>query len=138
MLTDPPPLTAEDPHGVGGCVGRLGFSAKRNARVSAGIVTALLRDGERAEQLVQGSFLDKNAVAVLTDQRLLVVNDREWKPDVRSVDLTSAITVEGMGDDRSASLTIAGVGEPVAITGIGDPAQAREFAHRIRTRVADL
>jgi hypothetical protein len=115
----------------------LGFSAKRNARVSAGIATALLHDGELTQQLVQGSFLGKNAVAVLTDRRLLVVNDREWKPDVRSVELTSGVTVEGMGDDRSASITISGVGDPMEISGI-DPAHAREFAHRIRTAVAEL
>lgn len=114
---------------------RLGFVAKRNARVAAGITTALLEDGEVVEQLIQGSYFDKNAVAVLTDRRLLVVNDREWKPDIRSIEIESGLTVEGMGDDRSAAITVAGSGEPVQISGI-DPAQAREFAHRLRTRAA--
>ncbi|MDZ7677914.1 MAG: hypothetical protein U5K29_05150 [Acidimicrobiales bacterium] len=123
---------------MGGCVGRLGFGAKRSARVSAGIATALLGDGEHAQQLVQGSYLGKNAVAILTDRRLLVVNDREWKPDIRSVTITPQITVEGMGDERSATIRIHGDGDMVEISGIGDPDQAREFAHRIRTRVAEL
>ncbi len=103
--------------------------------MAAGILSALLDDGEVVEQLIYGSFLDKSAVAVVTNRRLMVVNDREWKPDVRSVEFTSGITVEGMGDDRSASVTVAGAGEPVTIVDI-DPGQAREFAHRIRTRVA--
>jgi hypothetical protein len=137
QLTPAPAPTSDDPHAVGACVGRLGFSAKRNARVSAGIVTALLDDGEHAQQLVQGSFLGKHAVAVLTDRRLLIVNDREWKPDVRSMALRSDLTVEGMGDDRTASLTFRCGGEIVEVSGIGDPSQARELAHRIRTAVAE-
>ena len=134
MLAPAPQPTAEDPHAIGGCVARLGFSAKRNARVAAGISTAILEDGEVAEQLVQGSYLGKNAVAILTDRRLLVVNDREWKPDIRSIALDPALTVSGMGDDRSAALTFSGVGDPVEVSGI-DATHAREFAHRVRTRL---
>jgi hypothetical protein len=134
VLSPPPTPTAEDPHGVGGCVARLGFSAKRNSRVSAGIATAVLDEGEVAEQLVQGSYLDKNAVVILTDRRLLFVNDREWKPDIRTVELAEGLTVSGMGDERSAALTFSGVGEAVEVSGI-DASHAREFAHRVRTRL---
>ena len=107
--------------------------AKRNARVAAGIASVLMDEGETVEQLIQGSFLGEDAVAIVAGGRLLVVNDREWKPDVRSISISSSLTVQGMGDDRSASLTISGDGDPLEITGI-DPAHAREFAHRLRTR----
>jgi hypothetical protein len=102
--------------------------------VSAGIATAILDEGEVAEQLVQGSYLGKHAIAILTDRRLLFVNDREWKPDIRAIELDPALTVSGMGDDRSAALTFSGVGEAVEVSGI-DAAHAREFAHRVRTRL---
>ena len=133
-LAPAPAPTPDDPHAVGGCVGRLGFSAKRNARVAAGIATAVLDEGEVAEQLIQGSYLGKNAVAVLTDRRLLFVNDKEWKPDIRSIELDDALTVAGMGDERSATLTFSGVGDPAELSGI-DAGHAREFAHRVRTRL---
>lgn len=116
-------------------MGRLGFMAKRSARVAAGIASVLMEEGETTEQLIHGKFLGEDAVAVVCGDRVLVVNDREWKPDIRSISLSASLTVQGMGDDKSASLTISGDDEPVEITGI-DPAQAREFAHRIRTRVA--
>jgi hypothetical protein len=96
----------------------------------------VLDDGEVVHQLIQGSYLGKNAVAVVTDRRLMVVNDREWKADIRSVPITGALTVQGMGDERSAALTVSGDGDPLEITAI-DPAHAREFAHRIRTRAAE-
>jgi hypothetical protein len=136
VLTPPPTPTAEDPHALGACVGRLGFTAKRNARVAAGIASAVLDDGETVQQLVHGSYLGKHAVVVVTDRRLLFVNDREWKPDIRSIELTPDLTVSGMGDDRSATLTFSGQGEPAELSGI-DAAQAREFAHRVRTRVSE-
>jgi hypothetical protein len=136
-LAPAPAPTAEDPHAVGGCFGRLGFTAKRNARVAAGILTAILDEGELAQQLVQGSYLGKNAVVVLTDRRLVLVNDREWKPDIRSIGLTSALAVDGIGDDRSATLTFSGVGEAAEVIAV-DASHAREFAHRVRSRIADL
>ncbi|MGY6500564.1 MAG: hypothetical protein ACXIVQ_06740 [Acidimicrobiales bacterium] len=116
-------------------MGRLGFSAKRNARVPAAITSALVDDGEVVEHLVQGTFHGKNAVLALTDRRLLVVNDREWRPDVRTVTLGASTQVQGFGDDRTAALTIIGDGDPLEVTNIGDPALAREMAQRIRARV---
>ncbi|MBK5224862.1 MAG: hypothetical protein JJE52_18705 [Acidimicrobiia bacterium] len=115
-------------------MGRLGMLARRAARVPAAICSVLLDDGERVEQLVAGDVLGEGGVAVLTDRRLLVANAREWKPDVRSLAVGPELQVVGLGDDRSASLTFTGVGDPLLIENIGDTALAREMAQRVRRR----
>ena len=94
----------------------------------------LLEDGERVEQLVGGRYLGESAVGLLTDRRFLVVNDREWRPDVRSIPVDPSVHVQGYGDDKSASLTFSGVGEPLTIESISDTALAREMAQRVRMR----
>ena len=107
---------------------------RRSARTAAAIASVLLEDGELVEQVLQGSYLGKSAVAVLTDRRLLVVNDREWKPDVRSIAIDPSLQVQGIGDDKSASLTFTGSGEPLSLETISDTALARELAQRVRLR----
>lgn len=108
--------------------------ARRSAKTAAAIISVVLGDGEMVEFGVGGNYLGKSAFAVLTDQRLLIVNDREWKPDVVSLDVDNQLTVQGMGDDRTASLTFASGPTMVLVDGISDTALAREMAQRIRAR----
>ncbi|MFA7476300.1 MAG: hypothetical protein WC184_00185 [Acidimicrobiia bacterium] len=131
-----PPLvaTTEDPHAVGAALGRLGMLSRRSAKTAAAVISALLHDGEMVEFGVGGNFLGKSAFAVLTDQRLLLVNDREWKPDVVNLDVDSSLEVQGMGDDRSASLTFTSGATTVMVESISDTALAREMAQRVRAR----
>ena len=107
---------------------------RRSARTAAAIASVLLDDGELVEQVVPGKYLGHNAVGVLTDRRLLVVNDREWTPDVRSVAISPGLAVQGFGDDRTASLTFSGDGDPLSIEGISETGLARELAQRVRGR----
>jgi hypothetical protein len=96
----------------------------------------LLREGEMVECLAQGQFYGANAVVLLTNQRLLVVNDREYKPDVVEFTVDGALTVQGWADDRAAALLIQRNELTAQVERIGDKGIAQELAQRIRGRAA--
>ena len=125
-----------DPHGLGMALGRLGGGARRSGRAAATAVAVLLREGETVECVVQGQYYGANAVVVLTNDRLLVVNDREFRPDVFELTIDDAVTVQGWADDRSASLLIQHHETTAQVERIGDRAIAQEMAQRIRSRAA--
>jgi hypothetical protein len=97
-------------------------------------VGVLLRDGEVVECVVQGQIYGANAVAVLTNARLLIVNDREFKPDIIDIALDPSVTVQGWQDDRTASLLIQQGASSAQLERIADRALAMELAQRIRAR----
>jgi len=94
----------------------------------------LLDDGEVVECVVQGQLYGANAVVVLTNNRLLLVNDREYRPDVVEFDVDSAVTVQGWADDRAAALLIQRNEQTAQVERIGDKPMAQEIAQRIRAR----
>jgi hypothetical protein len=125
-----------DPHGLAPAIERMGFNAKRGGKVVFGIVSALLREGEAIECMVRGNYLGRAGVAVLTDQRLLLVNDNEWKPDTAEFTLDPGVTVQGWQDEKTASLIFNHpAGWQAAIEKVSEREVAQEMAQRIRARV---
>jgi hypothetical protein len=115
--------------------GRISGGSRRSARAAILVASALLRDGERAEQLVVGRVGDHPAALVLTDRRLVVVDEREWHPGVTEIPLTPGLVVQGMADDRAASLTFSQHGvQIVHVDHIGDIALAQQLAAAVRGR----
>jgi hypothetical protein len=96
----------------------------------------LLHEGEIVECVVQGQLYGCNAVAVLTNGRLLIVNDREFRPDVVDFVVDAAITVQGWADDRAAALLVQRDGLSAQVERIGDKPLAQELAQRIRARAS--
>ncbi len=130
-----PPTGLVDPHGIGPFVDRLGFQAKRSAKTPVAIASALLIDGEVVEALVKGQFLGRSGVCVLTNQRLFMVNDNEWKPDVGEIRLEPGLTVQGWGDERSAALILTTPdGAQHVIEKVAEREAAQDMAQRIRAR----
>lgn len=127
---------ANDPFGLGAALGRLGSSGRKSAKASANAAAVLLRDGEVVECAVQGQLYGSNAIVVLTSERILIVNDREYRPDVVEVEVDGAVTVQGWQDDRAAALLIQRNEVTAQIERIGDKALAQEIAQRIRARAA--
>jgi hypothetical protein len=125
---------ANDPHGLGAAYGRLGSGGRKAGKASTAAVGVLLRDGEVVECVVQGQIYGANAVAVLTNARLLIVNDREFKPDIIDIALDPSVTVQGWQDDRTASLLIQQGASSAQLERIADRALAMELAQRIRAR----
>jgi len=127
-----------DPFGIGKTVNRLSSGSLRSGRVALGILTALLEDGEEVDALVQGMYQTYMAVAALTDRRVLIANDHEWVPDVRSIPLRPDLVVQGWQDDRAASLTFIVDAQAVTVSLISDRPLAQDFAHRMRASVGAL
>ena len=123
-----------DPSGLGAALGRLGSSGRKGARASATAAAVLLAEGEIVECAVQGQLYGANAVALLTNGRLLLVNDREFKPDVVEFVVDAEISVQGWQDERTAALLVQRGEHSAQIERIGDKALAQELAQRIRAR----
>ena len=127
-----------DPFGLGPAVSRLSANAQRVGRVAAAILSALLHEDEQVRALVQGMYQNHAAVGVFTNERILLVNDHEWRPDVREVPITPDLIVQGWQDDRTASLVFVTEGQSVTFSTVVDRPLAQEMAHLIRARVAEL
>jgi hypothetical protein len=125
----------EDPHGIGPAIGRLGIIARRSAKVPVAILSAALQEGDSVEMLVQGRFRGFTAVGAFVGGAVVLVNDRQWKPDVVRVELTPELLVQGWQDDRTASLTFVTPGGHEVLDGIDNRPLAVELAQRVRERV---
>ena len=98
------------------------------------VASALLTDGEVVEAAVAGRLDGNHAVLVLTDQALVLGDERQWKPTAERLTVGPELQVQGWQDDRTASLTLLVEGRQVVIDQIGDRALAVEMAQRIRYR----
>jgi hypothetical protein len=123
-----------DPGGIDEAAARLSAGARRNANAALAVVAALLEDGERAEAVVQGDYQHRPGVAVLTDRRLIVANDRRWAPDVRSLECDEHLVVHGWQDDRRATLVFVVDQVGIVLSSISDRPLARDLAARVRSR----
>jgi hypothetical protein len=129
----PGPPAWTDPKGLGAAAARLSTGSRKRGRVPLLIAAALL-DDELVEAVVQGRVHGFDGAAVLTTRRLLVVNAREWQPDVISVEPGPDLAVQGWQDDRTAALVVQKGDQSVAIDGIDDRPLAVEFAQRLRAK----
>jgi hypothetical protein len=133
-----PVATPTDPHALGASIGRLSAGLtggpRKAAKAPATALAVLLRDGELVECLVVGTLLGEGGIAALTTERLLFVTEREWVPDVMELPVVAGLTVQGMQDERTASLTFQHGPHTVLIERISDRPLAMEMAQRVRTR----
>ena len=67
-------------------------------------------------------------MGVLTDRRILLVNEHEWVPFVRTIPLTRNLLVQGWQDDRTASLIFVVAGQSITISSIADRPLAQDLA----------
>jgi hypothetical protein len=125
-----------DPWSLGPAVARMSAAARRAGAVSLGILSTVLMDGEVVDVVVQGTYQHQPAVVALTDRRVVVVNQRRWRPDVRSIQLTRDLVVQGWQDERQATLVFAAEGRSVAVGAVEDRPLARDLARQVRERVA--
>src|SRR5690606_38489506 len=91
--------------GLGLSVSRLGSGARRAGKVALAVLSTVLEDGDVVAVVVQGRFRGETAVAALVEGKVLIVNDRQWKPDVVVLPVDAQLVVQGWQDERTASLT---------------------------------
>jgi hypothetical protein len=134
----PAPEGVVDPNGLATFVALLSPESLRAGRVALGVLSAMLRPDERVEALVQGIYQGHMAVGALTAHRVILVNEHEWVPDIRSIPLRADLAVQGWQDDRLAALMFVSDGQTITLSDITDRPLAHEFAHVLRTHVASL
>jgi hypothetical protein len=123
-----------DPAGLGAAVGRMVNSARKAGRAALAVVSIELQEGEKVQVVAQGRYLGANGVLALTDRRLLVVNDREWQPDITTVELAPGLVVKGWQDERQAALVFERDGYQMVVDQIADRDLAQELAKGVRDR----
>jgi hypothetical protein len=67
---------------------------------------------------------------------VLIHNDRQWAVDQVSFPVDAALTVQGLADGGTATVTFTRENIAVPVSRIADVNLAQELAQRIRTRVA--
>jgi hypothetical protein len=134
----PPPVPGPgDPHALGAAAGRLSGGARRTGRVALAVAAAVLDPDEAVLTVVQGRVRDVPGVALVTPRRVLLVNEREWAPDVISLPVAAGLTVQGWQDDKVAALVFTDGEASETIDRIGDRPLAMEMAQRVRAAVAE-
>lgn len=124
-----------DPHGLGAAVSRLSGSSRKHGYAAFMVLARILEDGEQISVVTSCRFRGAPAALALSDRRLLVVNAREWEPDVLPVGLEPGLTVQGWQDERHAALVFTRDGHELVVDQIGDRAMAQEIAVGVRARV---
>ncbi len=132
------PAEVIDPYQLGPASQRLSAAALRTGRVSLGILSMVLEADEVVESLVGGRYQNQAGAAALTNKRLVLVNEHEWVPEVRTVPITADLVVQGWQDDRTASLIFITEGQSVTFSFIIDRPLAQEMAQLVRARVSEL
>jgi hypothetical protein len=134
----PPGVQFVDPHGIGQAVGRLGSGARRGGKVAFAVLGAVLEPDDVVEIVVQGRLHGVPGAAALVGSKLVLVNERQWKPDVIVITIGNALQVQGWQDERTASVLLTVGGQQEVIERIPDRLLAVELAQRIRERIGQL
>ena len=93
----------------------------------------MLEDADVVEQVLVGRYHGVDGAAALASGNLVLVNVREWQPEVVRVSLVG-MGVQGTQDGRKASLAFTSGATQDRFDEVGDTALAVEFANRIRQR----
>ncbi len=132
----PPPVGGGfDPHGLGAAAGRLSGGARKNGRAALAVLSVVLEESDVVEQVLVGTYHGVDGAAALVTGNLVLVNAREWQPEVVRVSVIG-LGVQGVQDGRTASLHFTSGATQDRFEGVGDTALAVEFANRIRQRAA--
>ena len=123
-----------DPFGIGSAVGRLSGGARSQGHAAFMVLACSLDPDESAQLVVHCRYNGAAGALALTDRRLLVVNAREWEPDVTTIDLEPGLTVQGWQDGNHAALVFEREGAETVVDRIADGAVAQEIAAAVRGR----
>jgi hypothetical protein len=135
----PPPAPAvPDPHGIGQAVGWLGSGSKRAGKPAFPVLAAILAPGDVVELLVQGAVFGQPGVMALVGDRVVLVNAREWKPDVVTLAITPSLLVQGLSHRNMASLHLVDGGIHHVVDQIRDQQLAVAMADQVRARAAAI
>lgn len=124
-----------DPFGIGQAVSRLSNSSRRAGKGAFLVLAGALDDDEHVEVIAQCRYRGADGAMALTNKRLLIINSREWQPDVTPVGLEPGLTVHGWQDERTAALVFDRDGAELVVDKIGDREVVQDLVARVRARV---
>jgi hypothetical protein len=124
-----------DPYGLGASVNRLSGGARKHGKAALAVLGAVMDEGDQVEQVLVGRYHGVDGAAALVSGDLLLVNVREWQPEVVRVPL-AGMGVQGLADGRMASLEFRSGETSDRFEGVSDTDLAVEFANRIRQHAA--
>ena len=110
--------------------------SRRSGKAAILLIASHLEPGEQVEVLVSGRFRGEDGAAAVTQARVILANDREWKPDLLSISFTPGLAVQGWQDDKTASLVFQHDGTATTIDQIGEREMAQRVAAVVRSRAA--
>lgn len=123
-----------DPSDFGVAWHRLGGASRRGAEAPALVAVAILAEDEKVERVLVGRFRAERAVMVLTTHGLLIVNGREWAPEIVVVTDIGSFDIEGWIDGRVATIRLTGGAEAHVFDSIRDTEIAAEMTAALRER----
>jgi hypothetical protein len=103
--------------------------------VALAVLSAVMKEGDVVEQVLVGQYHGVEGAAAIVGNDLLLVNAREWEPEVVRVGM-SGMGVQGLAEGRMASLQFTSGQTSDGFGGVGDTELAVEFANRIRQHAA--
>ena len=122
----------DDPRDFETAILRLHPQDRERAHVPLSVCGALLDEDEVVLGVVTGQMLGRPAAVVVTEERVLVVNDRRWQPVVDIFPIDGDLVVRGRHDRQVAALSFADPSRVSMVDGIGEVAIAVELAEHIR------
>lgn len=125
-------LVVDDSQGFETAILRLHPQDRERAHVPLSVCGALLREDEVVLGAVTGQMLGRPAAVVVTEERVLVVNDRRWQPVVDIFPIDGDLVVRGRHDRQVAALSFADPTRVSMVDGIGEVGIAIELADHIR------
>jgi hypothetical protein len=132
----PPGPQSYDPHGIGAAATRLTGGPRRTGKLALAVLGAVLHGGDTVTMVVQGSVRGHAGVAALLPDKVVLVNERQWKPDVVVLPIDASLAVQGWQDERSAVLTFIVEDRHEVVERILDRGLAIEMAQRIRYQIS--
>ena len=112
------------------------MSAATQKRARAAVVAAAmsLEAGEQGQAMVCGQHLAFDAVALLTDRRIIVANGRPLAPEVNSIALSENPEVKGWAEGGRATLRFSSASDSLVIGDIKEVDAAQALAAAIRAQ----
>ena len=121
-----------DPSGLGAAVGWLSSASRKDGHAAFMVLARSLEEGEQVATVTSCCFRGAAGAIALTDRRLLVVNAREWEPDILPVGMEPGLTVTGWQDEKRAALVFMRDGHELVVDQILDRSMAQEIATAVR------
>lgn len=124
-----------DPHGVANAVHWLGAGSKRAGKLVFPVLAAVLENGDVVDLMVQGGIRAEAGLAALVGSKIVLVNARQWKPDVLTIPITPTLQVQGTNYQNAANLLLVDGETQELVERITDLQLAFQFAQQVRMRV---